>query len=214
MSGDRSVSRSPRENKVVVYHDDQAAADRVVKRLSEMGYGIIRPTTRTELQSALNEPCQALVASSTASDREMPGFGDWLATSPRRPAVVILTKAGSDKCVAAERLKRLHIQTYRLAVADVESDRFEKYLESSAAPIVGQEPDVVDWKDPQPAADVSRKLAIVQSMLQDIVGNDTLNSTMIISRIATSNDSQRGDEPDSCDDIVRLPSLVLQGQSL
>src|SRR5258706_9318534 len=214
MSGGRSVSRSPRENKVVVYHDDQADADRVVKRLSEMGYESIRPRTGAELQSALNEPCKALVASSIACDREMPGLGDWLAASPWRPAAVILTKAASDRCVATERLKRLHIQICMLANADVESNRFAQCLESIASPAVRHESHVVEGKDPQLPADVSRKLAIVQSMLQDIVGNDTLNSTMIISRIATSNESQRRDEPDSCDDIVRLPSLVLQGQSL
>lgn len=72
--------------------------------------------------------------------------------------------------------------------------------------------DGVEENAETPAFDASRKLAIVQSMLQDIVGDDTLNSTMIISRIPTSDETQP--EAGATDEISRLPSLVLQGQSL
>jgi hypothetical protein len=136
------------------------------------------------------------------------------AVSQLRPAVVVLTKTATEQCAAVERLERLHIQARKFPLADLKSNRFAQCLEAVVSPGVGDRSKGVEENDPPPASDASRKLAIVQSMLQDIVGDDTLNATMIISRLPTSNDTQSGNGPDAIDDIVRLPSLVLQGQSL
>ena len=205
------VKRSPNKNRIVVFHEDQAVADRVVTCLSELGYESAKPQTDAELKNMLHEPCQALVIDANACEQRTLKLRDWLAASRCDPAVVILTRTASEQCSAVERLARLQVPASRLSLADLKSERLARYL-VSASTSEDHETHVVEDNAAPPAFDASRKLAIVQTMLQDIVGDDTLNSTMIISRIPTSDGGQP--EAGTTDDISRLPSLVLQGQSL
>src|ERR1700693_212210 len=122
MWGDNFVSRSPQEKRVVVYHEDRTAADRVVKRLSQMGYQSVRPETEIELQGALSEHCQALLVSSIKCDQKMFELFDRAAPSQFRPAIVILTKTATEQCAAVERLERLHIQARKFPLADLKSN--------------------------------------------------------------------------------------------
>jgi len=205
------VKRSPHKNRIVVFHEDQAAADHVVTRLSELGYESARPHTAAELKDMLHEPCQALVIDANACEQRTLKLRDWLAASPCQPAVVILTRTALEQCSAVERLERLQVPVSRLTLADLTSERFARCL-VAASTSEAHEAQTVDENVTPSAFDASRKLAIVQTMLQDIVGDDTLNSTMIISRIPTADETQP--EVGATDDISRLPSLVLQGQSL
>jgi len=205
------VKRSTHKNRVVVFHEDQAAADRVATRLSELGYESVRPQTAAELKDMLHEPCQALVIDANACEQRTLKLRDWLAASRCDPAVVILTRTASEQCSAVERLARLQVPASRLSLSDLKNEQFARCL-VSASLSEDHEPHAIEETATPPAFDAARKLAIVQTMLQDIVGDDTLNSTMIISRIPTSDGAQS--EAGTTDDISRLPSLVLQGQSL
>jgi hypothetical protein len=197
-----------------VFHEDQAIADHVVKRLSELGYKSARPESDAELQDALRESCLALVIDSNACDQRFSKLCDWLEASHCDPALVILTRTASEPCLAVERFERRQVRACKLSMTDLKSERLAQCLAataSTASAVDGQQTHAVEGNVPS-ALDASRKLAIVQSMLQDIVGDDTLNSTMIISRIPSPDETDAQMGP--ADDITRLPSLVLQGQSL
>jgi hypothetical protein len=204
----------PGENKIVVYHEDRAAADHVVKLLSNLGYESLRPETLAELQVAVSDACQALVIDSVTCNQRQSDLCDWLTASPFHPAAVILTDNASEKCTAVDQFEQRQIQTHVFPFADLGSDRFAQYLKSLAPPMIDHEGHAVGEDIAQDSVDASPKVKIIQSILHDIIGHGTLDSTMIISRSLPSKGDQCGEGADGIEDIFRLPTLALQGQSL
>ena len=214
MDGDRLMKRTPLKSKIVVYHEDRAAADHVVKLLANLGYESVRPETLAELRVALSGACQALVVSAVSCNQAQSILSGWLAASPLHPTAVVLTPNASQQFDKPDKFKRRHIQTHVLALADLTGELLAQCLRLPELPVADLKRHYAVDPIDGASVNVSPKIKIVQSILNDIVGNGVLDSTMIISSALASQEDENGERSGSIEDIMRLPSLVLQGQSL
>jgi hypothetical protein len=127
---------------------------------------------------------------------------------------VILTPNATTQFPEAEKFREHDIRTNVLALCDLTGERLAQCLAPPESPVAEfEQRDDVDNVDRE-FVDVAPKIQIVQSLLNYIVGDGTLDATVIISRTFGSQDDENGDGTHAIEEIVRLPSLVLQGQSL
>ena len=199
---------------MVVFHDDPACANLVSALLSKLGFECLRLATIAQLRAALTAPCRAVVVDLKSCSLDSSEIYILLEAA-RVPLIIAIEsneKAESDSLRTPHENLRKSIRILRLE--DLSSDRLADCFLSPGPKAVGDhKQDAGDTVMQMPFA-TSSKLRIIQSMLHEAVADVAPDMTMVFSRTLPSNVHEARDRVTKDPRIAKLPTMILQGQSL
>ena len=196
------MNTSVAKQRILVCLDDAVGANRLTQQLLTLDYDAAFLQAPEKIQPALENPCDALILGSETFAREFANLALWISLCPSLPAVVVWLNDESIDVRAVEAFERRKIPVGQISPKDQDSVHLAQILATcSDSKTAKSNPLIVR----------SKKIAVVRSLLEDIVDQASSDTTVMNSQTwSTEHSGAEGARANG--NLIWLTSLALQGQ--